>query len=292
MCIENEHIYDGFEHLARSLALGRDSLMAMFTAYFDESGTHADSRVVCMAGYVSTVVAWEQLGTEWKRMCDEEGIKVLHRVDLENFKKEFKGWDETRRRNILREANRLTRRYTQKGVFGAVVRKDFDQVMPGCVRRAFGGSYGWLVQEGMVGIGHWGMDRHRSDPINYVFEAGANGRHQVERMFNALYDAEDRTWRDKLLLGSWSFAEKQYVIQLQPADVLAYETYKHMLNRVVDGVKRDIRKSVRHLIRPTDEGHYWDADRLLSWIVRSQSLIEKLNERERVLKAAGLAHLI
>jgi len=264
--------------------------MAMFRAYFDESGTHDESRAVCLGGYVSTVAAWDRLEIEWNVMLANENLEILHRVDLENFRKEFKDWDDKRRKRLLVKATRLIRAYTMKGLFGAVFKKDFERTMPECVQRAFGGPYGWLVHDAMIGIGHWGEDRGQTAPVEYVFEEGAHGRKQVERMFKTL--GKDKHWGAKLLLGGWSFAKKENVVQLQTADILVYEVYKHVTNRIVDGERREIRKSVKRLIRRTDEGYYWDGRRLLRWLERNQASVESLQRRERTLQASGRERLI
>lgn len=74
-------------------------------------------------------------------------------------------------------------------------------------------------------------------------------------------------------LGKWRFANKREqtrdgvvfpaVLPLQAADFLAYETYKQMANRIVDGVKRNVRKSLWDLLRVSHESNYYfDKDNL------------------------------
>ena len=70
--------------------------MAMFTAYFDESGTHGDSSNVVMGGYIAEVVQWTEFAREWSRMKAEEDVEIFHRVEMEHFRGEFENWSRER----------------------------------------------------------------------------------------------------------------------------------------------------------------------------------------------------
>jgi endonuclease YncB( thermonuclease family) len=78
----------------------------------------------------------------------------------------------------------------------------------------------------MVGIAHWAVDYRETRLVRYVFEAGAIGRRQVEKMLAVLY--KDPRYRELCRIGAWSFAPKTDFLELQPADFYAYEIYKHM----------------------------------------------------------------
>ena len=41
--------------------------MAMIVAYFDESGTHHQSKVISISGLVGTVDEWNRLEIPWKK---------------------------------------------------------------------------------------------------------------------------------------------------------------------------------------------------------------------------------
>ena len=147
------------------------------------------------------------------------------------------------------------------------------------------------MQNCLVGIGHWAEDNHRAEPVRYVFEAGARGRHRVERMFETLYN--ERKFRDFCRIGSWKFATKPEALQLQAADFLAYEVYKHMDNRVVGDATRPIRRSTFDLFRVgIDKAYYWDAARLKKWVKNAAPFLAQSEERERRLLAVGRRDLI
>jgi Protein of unknown function (DUF3800) len=264
--------------------------MATFTAYFDESGTHDDSSNVVMGGYIAEVDQWTEFAREWSRMKAEDNIDVFHRVAMENFKGEFKNWSRERLVACLHNGHEIIKRRTNIGIGGSVLHVDFDEVMPDVIKRAFGGPYGWLAQECLVGVGHWAIEYKRSDPIQYVFESGARGRHQVDRMMEILY--KEPFYRDLGKIGGWSFQPKESVIQLQSADWFAYEIYKHVENRIVDGPKRPIRKSALDLMRRWEKPHFWDRNRLARWVADAAPLVDQLERREAALRSIGRNDLI
>jgi hypothetical protein len=105
----------------------------MYTAYFDESGVHQRSSAAVVAGYLSTDDGWIEFERGWENLLAGEGVSGLHRVDLENFRGEFRckrGWDEDRRSRLLRAAHGIIKRYTLFGIGAAVVRVDFETEMP------------------------------------------------------------------------------------------------------------------------------------------------------------------
>ena len=164
--------------------------MPTFSAFFDESGTQRSSSTVVVGGYVGSANQWEAFRREWQALLNQERIRVLHRSHLETFRGEFQrknGWNDERRKCVLQCAHEIIKQRTDVGIAAAVIRGDFERVMPPALKRAFGGPYGWAAHDCVVGIGHWAATHQRPQLVQYVFEAGARGRKQVEKMFESLY---------------------------------------------------------------------------------------------------------
>jgi Protein of unknown function (DUF3800) len=53
------------------------------TGYFDEGGTHWDSEVVVVGGYVNPERDWRRLEIKWRRALRKEQIPYFHATDLE-----------------------------------------------------------------------------------------------------------------------------------------------------------------------------------------------------------------
>jgi hypothetical protein len=77
------------------------------TAYFDEAGTHADSKIILVGGYIQPAHSWEPLDEKWKAILKEEGLEgnqaFYHAIDIEADPPRgiYEGWSRER-------ADRLT----------------------------------------------------------------------------------------------------------------------------------------------------------------------------------------
>ncbi len=148
---------------------------------------------------------------------------------------------------FLQRIQPIIRRRIKTAVGCMIIKEDFEKFVSDEIKHKLGGAYGFLAYTCLVGIGQWcnRPSRQHSEPINWVFEAGTEGRGQVHEMFNATYNNEKL--RNYCRLGSWTFKGKD-VAPLQAADVLAYECFKLIQNQVVDNGKRSVRISVTNLV--------------------------------------------
>jgi len=240
----------------------------MFAIYFDESGTHDKSKAVVVAGYIATVDQWAEFEREWWDMLKAENISMFHRTDLECFLNEFSeqnGWNPTRRERMVKRAQGIIKRRVNAGVSSGVIKRTYDEIITGEARQHYGRHYyTFAVSDCLKQVAEWVKDYRRAELIQYVFECGAEGQAEVNEAFREIY--EDTDLRERYHLEGWSFADKRNVVQLQAADLLAYESFKHMDNRIVGGVKRDMRKSLYDLLRQSGGtphySNYWRKENL------------------------------
>jgi hypothetical protein len=237
----------------------------MFTVYLDESGTHDKSKAVIVAGCIATVNQWALFEREWREMLDREGVSIFHRNDLENFKGEFQekdGWNPARRARVVSLAQGIIRRRMNFGICSAVIKRDYAEIIIGEMRDYYGRHYyTFCVNDALRLVGNWIRDFSRTDPLHFVFESGAEGSGEVAARLAEISGSE--RLRRLYNLAGWSFADKRDVVQLQAADVWAYETFKQMDNRIVDGVKRKVRKSAEALIKCPHVSNYWCKEDLI-----------------------------
>jgi hypothetical protein len=258
--------------------------MSMLAIYCDDSGTDAKNRSAVVAGYLSSVSQWGIFKNEWEQVLKEFKVKQMRRADLENFHGEFssaRGWNPIRRKAFLQRLQPIIRRRTKLQVGTAVIRKDFDEIVPEAVRNKFGGVYGWCAHTCLMKLRIW-CDRpcrRHANPIEWVFEAGTLGHAQVHAMFNELHANQQnrRDWMHNWRIKQWSFQGKD-VVPLQAADVLAYEIFKLVENQILDNSeKHGVRQSMRHLMSADDGRYldYWDKGRLQGWVTSHESQFEK-----------------
>jgi hypothetical protein len=242
--------------------------MAMISIYCDDSGTHPESRVAAVAGYISNMGQWELFVKEWGRVLKEYKVSQMHRAELENGHGEFKGWSSQKRITFVKKLHSIMRRRTRVAIGSAVFKKDFEEIIPEEFRKFCGGVYGWCAHECIVHAKRWAekCQRDYSGNFQWVFEAGTKGHGQVKKMFDGVMITQKtlENWH----IGGISFQSKA-VVPLQAADVISYEVYKHVENQLLDGGKnRDVRISMLDLYREQDENYlkYWSRERLLDWV--------------------------
>lgn len=220
--------------------------MKELIAYFDESYGEADAYSV--AGYIATVEGWQGLVRDWRKLAKQEKFSVLHKSDLETHVEgtQFEWPNLTdngravKKKRINSKACAIILRHVVAG-FGASVQKSEwqSQVADGSkwgdmMGRSFYAAGVWVC---LNMVSNWAESHSEKGLVHYVFEEGAEGRHEAEKMLRRL--KRDRSDREKYHLGGYSFEsnkDPQYV-PLQAADFLAYESYRHIDNRIVDGVK-------------------------------------------------------
>jgi len=233
--------YDAFAHLSQSLFKKRGDLFAMLTAYLDDSGTHASSSVVAVAGYVSTTLAWQSFVPEWRRLLRKEKISVMRMADLQNLQGQFsvkRGWTIDRREKLVESAAKIIGHRTRTAVGHAVIRADWEKAVPEDLKKIFGGPYGWCASECVALISKWKKRNDIKGGLDFVFEAGTNGQGQIQEILMEII--KDPELNKHYGLHAYSFHDKT-LLPLQAADMLAYEVYKEAENYAVHYAKRNVR---------------------------------------------------
>jgi hypothetical protein len=224
----------------------------MFTVHLDES--HGRANAYTVAGYVATVEQWTELEREWLELCKDVNVRYIHKRELEHQRGEFEYLRDLPKHEadeIMFKVNRVAPgiilRRVNAGFAASVYKSDWLEADKGIWANSLGKSF---YAAGAFAcfrlIATWIAMYNRQDPIRYVLESGPEGRDEVEAMLRRL-DSNPKT-QYMARMGGWSFEHKtdreirgvQYkgVVQLQAADFLAYEMYRHMDNRVVQGIKR------------------------------------------------------
>jgi hypothetical protein len=173
------------------------------TAYFDDSGTGPDQDVAVVAGYVGSVAQWDRFDFAWRRLLKEFGIKTMHRSDLECFQGEFLGWSPDKRTALVKKAQKIIKKRAYVPIGSAIIKADFEEIVPKRMKEHVGGHFGWCVTETLVLANRWAQDKKHKDPINWVFEAGTIGQSKVCEMFKRLHAIPAA--RSRLRIHGWSF---------------------------------------------------------------------------------------
>ena len=245
--------------------------MALFTVYLDESYGPAD--VYSVGGYVATFEQWIEFAREWKELLVQEGVDYLHKADLEHCRGQFAMWQglskQEQAANKLRVNKRacgIIRRRCNAGFAFSVIKSEWEAVDKGKWSTWFGdnfyaaGALNCMRQIAAV----WAKQYNRTETMDYIFEKGATGWTEVDRMLR-IFDSNEIT-KDAYKLRGWNFEPKKDqtikgtlypgIVQLQAADFLAYEVYRDMEHQIIGDKSRPRRGALQCLTQQPGIPHY------------------------------------
>ena len=237
VCLTNtdrsERQYDGFRHFVLSIGAEAHTLMGMFTLYCDDSGTHKGSDIAVAGCYIATVEQWEHFKRNWQEVNEREHFGVFHMSDFVAKKKQFAlpEWqDETKRNRTIRALISTIKTRAQIGFSAAVVKSSFDEVITQELRDRFGSNHYALAIRLCVGlVDKWREKYDYREPIQYVFDRQTEGKGDIDEMFRIYVSGKgDALRRYGIYPDCWSFQDKAQVVQLQAADIWAYENFRYM----------------------------------------------------------------
>jgi hypothetical protein len=241
-------------------------MVAMITAYFDESGTHGNQKVdppvLSIGCYVSTGQQWELFKQEWQAVLDKAGVECFHAAPFESRFREYADWTDKKRKGVYVSLQSIIKRRVKKVIAACVVLPDYDELITGEHRQMLLSPYAFAVRCCFEMIGEWSRRHELRESVDCVFEAGARMGGEVGDVFKRV--------KAKNNLGSLSYGVKKdplkMSVPLQAADVLAYEIRK--LAITVVGCMRDekrklfMRRSIQNLFGFPHETYYFDRDAL------------------------------
>jgi Protein of unknown function (DUF3800) len=206
--------------------------MAMFTAYFDESGHHADQdKIITIGGLVLSENDGVILGEKWdKRLRRERKLKgePFHATDFKNRHQVFSELDDDEWSSLRSDLTAIIINNMAIGFAHSIVINDWNRVLSDRFPDGFEkkrATYILLIQTCLEQI----LERvsiPQGETLACMFEANKFTRTAIERHYIDLKQHSHFTGR----LGSHSFGGKEYP-QLQAADLIAHSGYDRLLNR-------------------------------------------------------------
>jgi hypothetical protein len=178
-------VYSALEHLARSVYFSRykDSYLAMFTAYFDASGTPKTS-VLTMAGFVGRIKKWTDFESDWRGLLPA-GVTMFHMTDFASSKSGWEAWKgpehSERRVRLIQKLSACIKRTVNKGFVHSVRRKHFMECDKEYrLRDRFKNQYVFLGMGCLGKLEIWAENKKiKKDKILCVFEDGDKGIGQL-----------------------------------------------------------------------------------------------------------------
>jgi hypothetical protein len=241
----------------------RPEYRCVLHAFFDDSGkeSQADHRFVCLAGYLGHDQHWWGFAQHWRHLLMRHGVREVH----------MKEWEATRRKNHWAKpySNRILGEFIEaiKGAqligFGVAVDADAWRKLPQEHRRRFGDAQEFCFSRIMRCV----IDRidiaGEREPLEIVFDQDFEYSSRRLNILKHLYKQDPRL---AARISSIAFSDSRAHSQLQAADILAWETRRHLVNRVGNTPQTD---EWHDLFEPLmghemeyAAGEYWDANEI------------------------------
>jgi len=249
--------------------------MSSFTAYFDDSGTHAQASVAVAACFISTVDKWNTLERLWNDLNAKENFGIFHMADFVARTKQFKDWEDSKRDRVIRELIKIIKTNVYVSVMGAVIKADYDSEVTGDARRYLGQThYSFNVRSCFNFIRQWREKNNFTDAIHYVFAAGSKGNGELNDLFNSAITPEnkkDAYFKVGIKRNGWKFTRKEDVVELQSADILAWETYRHMRDCVLAENKKQMRASFKSMVEVPSMNRFFNKKTLREIVEKARN---------------------
>ena len=224
----------------------RRRLLALVTAYFDESGAE-DRPVFAVAAFLSSERKWKRFDEEWRKELRRRRVSIFHMTDFESRWGEFKDkdWSNDDRTAFIAQLAHIIKNTIIIGVGHAVLLQDFRCVF---CPDASGEE---LLRRAYVFLFHSCLDDFVTHLVPHLppwdrrIACICEEREGVEGATVEKFQETRRrvpAWGEIFNITP-TFASKEAFRPLQSADILAYEGYKHVTNQFLgDQALRPVRK--------------------------------------------------
>lgn len=210
-------------------------------SYADESGTHDDSKIVVIAGWVSTRKRWLKFCRQWQHELNQKRAPYLHMKELNRSarpKNKFRKWSQERTDKFVHAMIPIARDNAIFGLICAIDMAGYKSLHPGLFVSDYPTPYVYAFQlffEEMLKVLNGATPfKHgiaMDEVCHPVFDQGPH-QESAHRAFSLLTKFKDQRNR----YGNIGFAHhKDYVdkqgmvikatLPLQAADLLAYHAY-------------------------------------------------------------------
>ncbi len=235
----NRSQYCAYRHFAGELrGDAATSLIAMFTAYFDDSGTDGNSDIAVAACYISTKRGWDDFVEAWDRARWEEGFDAFHMAHFiaksEMGHKPFCDWGNTKKDHVYQRLAKIINENKRIGVAVAVPKDVWDQT-PERIRRHYGREhYTFAVRMCITQIVQWRKRSQIKLPMRYVFDwemEHTEKRREISKVLEIISRVPLNQPVADLLgleIDGYGFEHKEKFKPLQAADILAWQMRSHM----------------------------------------------------------------
>jgi len=219
-------------------------MFVILRAYFDDSGTHADSDVVVVGGLIGNVAQWEDFERQWthKLKCplsNKPPLKSFHLAACNARTGEFASYSYAEQDAVIRDFRQIIINAKLTSTASAIDRKAWDELVVGRYREVLGEPMPICFLHCIDEIVRFSEPQIHGHQISIVFDQGIYSAH--------LRNIVDQyTHRPPVV--SINFGTVREILPLQGADIVATENYWLALQRLKQGDNALPRPHLKHFL--------------------------------------------
>jgi hypothetical protein len=192
-------------------------------AYFDESGVHDSSDMVCVAGFISTSSYWKAFDIEWRQSLKEWNLEWYHHKELLDGQGSYGQLSCVKRDALFAQLCSIINKHVQGGVVVRISRSQYDSVFSKDTKLVCGGIYGLAAYHCLMWFGSLVEKEFPDVKTRFVYADGAPHAKQIKKAFATITsNYEAKKGRGGIAI---EFAQARLYPPLQAADILATEHY-------------------------------------------------------------------
>lgn len=201
----------------------RDAVrLIMFKAYFDDSTSDEQDKILVLAGCVQSYKVWSDFSLRWEAaLAETPSIRHFHMREARALEGEFLGWKRKDRDNKISLLANIVESYRPWVMVVWLSRNEHEEILKPIAPFLLRQPYVSLFYAAIMQLARWHLDMGIALPVEYIFDdQGEIGRDA------ALWYQHIKSWQPAeiaaLMGGSPKFENDEMVLPLQAADMLAW----------------------------------------------------------------------
>jgi Protein of unknown function (DUF3800) len=234
---------DLFDSLVSAALPNGGLVVTLAEVYIDESGSHDDSPVLSVAGYIFFDKRARRLTRQWKAALDEKSVPYFRMSACAHGNEPLGHLCLKERVELEIRLIDIIKRYSALGFGITVDEKLFREY--GITHPEIGGPYSFCLRMVINTVRIWANETGFDGEVAYFFESGHRDQRQANRIMNHIF--MDKSLRDRHHYVSHVFADKQKIIPLQASDMLAWHWFTHTKRRMAGNnqPRRDFKRLLK-----------------------------------------------
>lgn len=200
-------------------------------AYLDDSGTHRDSPVVVVAGFLGSEDEWKALEPSWQARLAQDGVKRFHMTHCLAGEKEFGAKPRWRRDLLIDDLTAIIGARDLLGISAVMLLEDWDAIVVAeypDVLDVMESPYYTLSSSCIQQAARYTEDRFNGkESLSIIYDCRPQDSSR-QRALGDLYKAHEY-WGKSIV--SISPGNSAQFIPLQAADLFANELYRNHVGR-------------------------------------------------------------